>query len=33
VGTRDGYRDVRRSFTVEANGNTQPVVLSCEDAI
>jgi len=33
VGTRDGYRDVRRNFTVVANGNTQTIVLSCEDAI
>ena len=33
VGTRDGYRDVRRSFTVAATGDMQPIVLSCEDAI
>jgi hypothetical protein len=33
VGSRDGYRDVRRNFTVEATGNAQPILLSCEDAI
>jgi tetratricopeptide (TPR) repeat protein len=33
VGTRDGYRDVRRSFTVAATGVMQPIVLRCEDAI
>ena len=33
VGTREGYRDVRRSFTVAAAGDMQPIVLSCEDAI
>jgi tetratricopeptide (TPR) repeat protein len=33
VGSRDGYRDVRRSFTVAATGVVQPIVLSCEDPI
>lgn len=33
VGTRNGYRDVRQSFTVEPSGNMQPIVLSCEDTI
>jgi tetratricopeptide (TPR) repeat protein len=33
VGTREGFRDVRRSFNVEPDGNRQPIVLSCEDPI
>ncbi len=33
VGTRDGYRDVRRSFRVIADGSMPPVVLRCEDPI
>ena len=33
VGTRDGYRDVRRSFTVVAGQVPAPVVIRCEDRI
>lgn len=33
VGSREGYRDVRRTFQVAANGNMQPIVLSCEEPI
>jgi len=33
VGSRDGYRDVRRDFRVAADGATPPVVLRCEEPI
>jgi len=33
VGARPGYRDVRRSFRVAADGGRVPVVVRCEDAI
>jgi tetratricopeptide (TPR) repeat protein len=33
VGTRDGYRDVRRTIRVEASGNMPPVVVRCEEPI
>ena len=33
VGSRDGYRDVRRDFRVAPGGQTPPVVLRCEDPI
>jgi tetratricopeptide (TPR) repeat protein len=33
VGSRDGYRDVRRDFRVAPGGRTPPVVLRCEDPI
>lgn len=33
VGSRDGYRDVRRDFLVVADGDTPPVVLRCEEPI
>jgi len=33
VGARPGYRDVRRSFRVVADGGRVPVVVRCEDAI
>jgi len=33
VGTRDGYRDVRRNFTVVAGQVPQPVVIRCEEKI
>ncbi len=33
VGSRDGYRDVRRDFLVVANGEMPPVVLRCEEPI
>jgi hypothetical protein len=33
VGHRDGYRDVRRSFRVVADGNMQAIVLRCEEPI
>ena len=33
VGTRDGYRDVRRNIRVDPAGNTPPVVIRCEEAI
>jgi tetratricopeptide (TPR) repeat protein len=33
VGTREGYRDVRRSFTVVAGQAPQPVVIRCEEKI
>jgi hypothetical protein len=33
VGSRAGYRDVRRSFRVVASGDMQPIVLSCEEPI
>jgi len=33
VGTRDGYRDVRRAFRVIADGSMPPVVLRCEEPI
>jgi tetratricopeptide (TPR) repeat protein len=33
VGTRDGYRDVRRSFTVVAGQVPPPVVIRCEERI
>ncbi len=33
VGSRDGYRDVRRDFRVAPGGLTSPVVLRCEDPI
>lgn len=33
VGTRDGYRDVRRQFTVVAGEAPPPVVVRCEERI
>jgi hypothetical protein len=33
VGTRDGYRDVRRNIRVDPAGNMPPVVIRCEEAI
>jgi hypothetical protein len=33
VGTRDGYRDVRKDFMVFANRRNQPVVLRCEEEV
>ncbi len=33
VGTRRGYRDVRREFTVTANGLSAPVTIVCNEAI
>ncbi len=32
-GTRDGYRDVRRTFRVGADGAMAPIVLTCEEPI
>ena len=33
VGTRDGYRDVRRNIRVDPAGNMPPVVIRCEESI
>jgi hypothetical protein len=33
VGSRQGYRDVRRNFRVAADGATPPVVVRCEEPI
>ncbi len=33
VGTRDGYRDVRRNIRVDPAGNMLPVVIRCEESI
>ena len=33
VGTRDGYRDVRRNIRVDPDGRMPPVVIRCEEAI
>jgi len=33
VGTRDGYRDVRKRFSVRPGERTPPVVVRCEDPI
>jgi len=33
VGSRDGYRDVRRDFRVQADGSTGPIVVRCEEPI
>lgn len=33
AGTRDGYRDVRRSFRVVADGAMAPIVVTCEEPI
>lgn len=33
VGRRDGFRDVRQSFRVTADGSNEPIVLRCEEAI
>ena len=33
VGTRDGYRDVRRSFRVVADAAMPPIFLACEEPI
>ena len=33
VGTRDGYRDVRRDFLVAAGANPEPVALRCQDQV
>jgi len=33
VGTREGYRDVRRSFRVVADGAMPPIILTCEEPI
>ena len=33
VGTRDGFRDVRREFLVPANQSPQPVTLVCDESV
>lgn len=33
VGSRRGYRDVRRQFTVTAQGLSEPVTIACSDSI
>ena len=33
VGTRDGYRDVRRSFTIAPDGDLAPVTIICTEPI
>lgn len=33
VGTRDGYRDVRRHLEVDPNGQSQPLTVRCEEKI
>jgi len=33
VGTRDGYRDVRRSVVIPAGGSAGPISVRCEEAI
>ena len=33
VGSRDGYRDVRVEFQVQANKNMPPVIIQCEEKI
>ena len=33
VGTRDGYRDVRRNVRVDASGGGGPVSVRCEEPI
>ena len=33
VGTRDGYRDVRRQFTIKRNGTTAPINIACSEPI
>ena len=33
VGSREGYRDVRRNFRVVPDGNMPPVVVRCEEPI
>jgi hypothetical protein len=33
VGTRDGYRDVRRQFTIKRNGTTAPIDIACAEPI
>ena len=33
VGTRDGYRDVRRNVKVAATGNPEPITVRCEEMI
>ncbi len=33
VGTRDGYRDVRETFTVSASSAAKPILIACTDAI
>ena len=33
VGSREGYRDVRRNFRIAADGNMQSIVLICEEPI
>jgi tetratricopeptide (TPR) repeat protein len=33
VGSRDGYRDVRREFRVLADGSSEPIVVRCEEPI
>jgi tetratricopeptide (TPR) repeat protein len=33
VGSREGYRDVRRNFLIAADGNMQSIVLICEELI
>ena len=33
VGTRDGYRDVRRTVKVAAAGNPEPITVRCEEMI
>jgi len=33
VGSRDGYRDVRRQFTVRPDGSPEPVTIACTERI
>ncbi len=33
VGTRDGYRDVRRNVRIDPAGHREPITVRCEDAI
>ena len=33
VGTRDGYRDVRRRVVIPAGGSAEPITVRCEEAI
>ena len=33
VGTRDGYRDVRRQFTIKRDGATAPINIACSEPI
>lgn len=33
VGSRDGYRDVRRDFSISSEGSAEPIVIVCTEAI